>query len=184
MHNGIKEIAIRVKELRELNEISAAEMAAAIDMSEQLYLAFEAGQEDISASSLYEVAQKLGVDLALLLTGDMPRMSSFSVTRKGKGVAVERRRQYQYQALAANFTNKKAEPFVVTVQPKPEGVQPSLNQHPGQEMNYMLEGRMKIFICGNELVLEEGDSIFYDSSNPHGMLAMDGKAAKFIAIIM
>ncbi|MDY0177439.1 MAG: XRE family transcriptional regulator [Lentisphaeria bacterium] len=184
MHNGIKEIALRVKELRELSDISAEEMAAAIDVSAAFYLAFEAGQEDISASSLYELAQKLGVDLALLLTGDMPRMNSFSVTRKGKGVAVERRKQYQYQALAANFANKKAEPFVVTVQPKPEGTQASLNQHPGQEMNYVLEGRMKIFICGNELVLEAGDSIFFDASNPHGMLALDSKPARFIAFIM
>lgn len=184
MQNKIKEIAIRVKELRELSGISIVELAEAIGVTEEYYRSYEAGAEDIPASRLYEIAQKLGVDLALLLTGSSPRMNTFSVTRKGKGVQVERRKQYQYQALAANFTNKKSEPFLVTVPPRGDDAEVALNQHPGQEMDYLLEGRLKIVICGNEIILSEGDSIYYDSSYPHGMVALGEQPAKFIALIM
>lgn len=184
MQEKVREIAVRIKELRELSGISQVEMAQCIGVSEEYYQSYESGNEDISASSLYEIAQKLGVDLALLLTGSVPRMNTFSVTRKGKGVQVERRKQYQYQALAANFTNKKSEPFLVTVPPRGDDAEVALNQHPGQEMDYMLEGRLKIVVCGNEIILSEGDCIYYDSSYPHGMVALGDQPAKFIALIM
>ena len=184
MQEKVRDIAIRIKEMRELSGISQAEMARSIGVSEEYYQSYEAGKEDISASRLYEIAQKLGVDLALLLTGSVPRMNTFSVTRKGKGVKVDRRKQYKYQALAANFANKKSEPFIVTVPPRGDDAEVALNQHPGQEMDYMLEGRLKIVVCGNEIILEEGDCIYYDSSYPHGMAALGDQPAKFIAIIM
>lgn len=184
MQDKIKEIASRCKEMRELSDISISDIATKINVAEEHYRSFEAGNEDISASLLNEIAQVLGVDLALLLTGNMPRMNIFSVTRKGKGVSVQRRLQYQYQALAANFHNKKAEPFMVTVAPKDDSAEISLNSHPGQEMDYVIAGTLKVVIHSNEIILEEGDTIFYDSSHPHGMAAVGGKPAQFIAIIM
>ena len=98
-------------------------------------------------------------------------------------MSVERREAYKYQNLAANFIHKKAEPFLVTVEPKPSEGNVSKNSHPGQEFNYILEGRMKYYIHENEIVLEEGDSIFFDSNYPHAMESLDGKPARFLAII-
>lgn len=184
MQQKIKEIAVRVKELRELSELSANKLAKQLGISLQSYLAFEAGEADISASHLYEIAQILNTDLAVLLTGSSPRMDTFAVTRKGKGIKVERRKEYQYQALAANFVNKKAEPMLVTVEPRDDESVPALNQHNGQEINYVLEGKLKIVILGQEIILNEGDCIYFDSSNPHAMVALEGKAARFLAIIM
>ncbi|MFA6815926.1 MAG: XRE family transcriptional regulator [Lentisphaeria bacterium] len=184
MQDKIKDIATRVKELRELKDISITEMAACIQCTEEYYTSFEAGKKDIAASRLNEIAQKLDVDLSLLLTGSMPRMNSFTVTRKGKGVEVKRRKEYQYQNLASNFHGKKVEPFFVTVPIKGDDCKVSCNSHPGQEMDFILEGTLKVVICGNEIILHEGDSIYYDSSNPHGMVALGDIPAKFIAIIM
>ena len=142
------------------------------------------GDGDLSASALYEIAQAMNVDLALLLTGDAPKMSVFTVTRKDKGVSVNRRSQYAYQALAANLAGKKAEPFVVTVPTTERDARITLNAHPGQEMDYVLEGTLKVVIHGNEVVLNPGDSIYFDSSHPHGMASIGDIPAKFLAIIM
>lgn len=184
MQEKVRDIATRVKELRELSDVSLAELAAKLEVEESYLASYEAGNEDISASKLYEIAQILGVDLALLLTGEAPKMDVFSVTRAGKGVIVDRRREYRYQALAANFTNKKAEPFLVTVPVTPADAPVAQNSHPGQEMDYMLDGTLKVVIRGNEIILNPGDCIYYDSNNPHGMAAVGDKPAKFIAIIM
>lgn len=184
MQEKVKEIANRVKELRELSDFTTAEMAECIQASEEWYKSYEAGNEDISASRLYEISQKLGVDLALLLTGEAPRMNRFCVTRKGKGIVVNRRQQYHYQALASNFTNKKTEPFLVTVPPSSPDVEVATNSHPGQEMDYILSGTLKVVICGNVIILNEGDTIYFDSNNPHGMAAIGNQPATFIAIIM
>ncbi len=178
------EIAARIRELRELRDETTADMAAKLGISDADYQQMETGSEDISASRLNEIARLLNVDLALLLTGKESRMNTFTVTRAGKGVIVKRRQQYQYQSLAANFTGKHGEPFLVTCPPKGEDAEVALNSHPGQEMDYILEGTLKVVICGNELILNPGDTIFFDSSYPHGMAAIGEQPARFIAIIM
>ena len=179
-----QEIASRIHELRELNEISEEEMAKKLNVDVPRYRVLESGTEDISASLLNEIAHLLRVDLALLLTGKESRMNTFTVTRAGKGISVQRRHQYQYQSLAGNFSGKKAEPFLVTCPVSGEKAEVSLNRHPGQEMDYVLEGDLKVVVCGNTTILHPGDCIFYDSSYPHGMAAVGDKPAKFIAIIM
>jgi quercetin dioxygenase-like cupin family protein len=98
-------------------------------------------------------------------------------------VSVERRKEYKYQNLAYNFVHKKAEPFLVTVEPDSDNSPIHFNSHPGQEFNYVLEGTLKIVINGHELILNEGDSLFFDSGANHGMKALNEKPAKFLAII-
>lgn len=184
MQEKIKEIAARVRELREICGISPEEMADLVGISTDVYNKYENAEEDFPASILFEIAQHLKVDMTVLLTGENPRMHVFTVTRKDKGVSVDRRKDYKYQNLAANFIHKKAEPFVVKVDPKPENSQPSMNSHPGQEFDYVLEGTLKVIIHNNEIILEEGDSIFFDSNYAHGMQAVGGKPARFLAVIL
>lgn len=184
MQERIKEIASRVRELRELSEISLEEMADYLQVPLEVYQSYENGVEDIPASILFEIAHKMQVDMATLLTGEEPRMNIFTVTRNGKGVSVERRKQYKYQNLAEKFIHKKAEFFIVTVEPKPRGTKPETNSHPGQEFNYVLEGSLKVYIHNNEIILNEGDSIYFDSNYEHAMEALEGKSARFLAVIM
>ncbi|ABR54493.1 Cupin 2 conserved barrel domain protein [Methanococcus vannielii SB] len=184
MQEKMKEIAARIRELRTLSKVSIQEMSDYLKTSPEIYEQYERGTCDISASVLLEIAHRFDVDMGLLLTGEETRMHVFTVTRKGKGISVERRKQYKYENLAEKFIHKKAEPFIVTVEPKTDGKKPSKNSHPGQEFNYILEGSIKLYIHNNEVILEEGDSIFFDSNYEHAMEALNGKAAKFLAIIM
>lgn len=184
MKEKMKEIGLRITELRELSDISIQDMADYLKIPLETYQEYEDGKKDIPASILFEIAHKMEVDMGLLLTGEETRMHIFSVTRKGKGVEVGRRKQYQYENLAEKFIHKKAEPFIVTVEPKGEGYKPSTNTHHGQEFNYILEGTLKIYIHDNEIILHEGDSIFFDSSYEHAMEALENKPAKFLAIVM
>jgi transcriptional regulator with XRE-family HTH domain len=184
MEETIKEIAERIKGLRDIVGISIEEMAKELKISTELYQEYENGTVDIPASSLYVLAQHFNVELTALLTGEDPRLHSYSLTRNGKGVSVERRKDYKYQNLALNFIHKKAEPFLVTVNPDAADVPVHLNNHPGQEFDYVLEGTLKIVLENHELILNEGDSLFYDSNIGHGMKALNDKPAKFLAIIL
>lgn len=184
MQEEIRQVAARVKELRELCGFSVESIAKELDMDVEAYEKYESGFADIPVGILMKIAQKFRVELGTLLTGEEPRLHTYSLTRKEKGASVERRKEYKYQSLAAHFSHKKAEPFLVVVEPEVEDVPFHLNSHPGQEFNYLLEGSMKISIDGHEVVLNEGDSLFFDSGAPHGMKALNGKKAKFLAIIM
>ena len=171
MNEYNKNIGNRVKELRELSDITIQDFAEELDIDETMYKQYENGEVDIPASFLCEIANKFQVDLGLLLTGEETRMNIFDVTRADKGISVERRKEYKYENLCTKFIDK-------------EDAVPSLNSHPGQEFNYVLEGSLKFYIHNNEITLNEGDSIFFDSSHRHAMVALNDKKAKFLAIIM
>lgn len=182
MSEQLQEIAARITDLREISGLAIEVLAAEFGISEETYRAYESGTADIPVSFLYKFAWKFGVDLTEILTGESPKLHTYSLVREGKGVSMERRTQYKYQNLAYNFIHKKAEPFMVTVEPD-DNTEVHFNTHPGQEFNYVLEGRLKVFIDGHEVILNQGDSLFFDSGCPHGMKAMDNKTAKFLAII-
>ena len=184
MPEKIKNIASRIKDLREIAGVSPETLAHEFNIPREKYLEYESGVSDIPVSFLYEVAHRFNVELTDLLTGESPKLHTYALTRKGKGVSVERRKQYKYQSLAYNFIHKKAEPFLVTVEPVVAGEPVSYNSHPGQEFNFVLDGTLKVIINDHELVLNEGDSLFFDSSVNHGMQAMNGKPARFLAIIL
>ena len=179
-----QDIAARLKELREIEGKSAAELAAALGVAPEEYAAWEAGRADIPASALHDAAHVLKADLTELLTGEAPRMKVFAVTRQGGGVRVERRKDYQYRNLAANFAGRKVDVFEVTVPADAAATGAHANSHPGQEFDYLLEGRMRVRIHGNELTLETGDCVYFDSNHGHSMQALDGKPARFLAMII
>jgi len=184
MNEQIKQIAERLAGLRDALEISTEEMAKVCNLTTEQYLLMESGTVDISVSILHQISQAYGVELTTLMFGDEPKMSSYFITRKGKGIAVERTKAYKYQSLAAGFSGRKADPFMVTVHPKPEEEPIYLNSHPGQEYNLVLKGRMLLQINNKKLILEEGDSIYFNSELPHGMKALDGEKVSFLAIIL
>lgn len=184
MCEQIKLIATRIKDLREISEISIQTLSNELQISEETYIAYESGEADIPVSFLYQIANKFNVELAAILTGDAPKLHTYQVVRKGQGASVERREQYKYQNLANNFVGKKLEPFIVTVPAGSDDSPVHFNSHKGQEFNYVIEGTVKIIINGHEIILEEGDSVYFDSSASHGMKAMNNKHAKFLAIIL
>ncbi|RBQ22467.1 hypothetical protein ALNOE001_19420 [Candidatus Methanobinarius endosymbioticus] len=183
LNETIKDIGARVKELRELSEFTTKEMAKVCIINEEEYISYEKGEKDIPASVLYEIAHKFEVDMGLLLTGEETRMHIFNVTRKDEGVSVERKKQYKYENLGEKFIHKKGETFIVTVEPK-DIDKPSTNTHPGQEFNYILEGSLKLYIHDNEIILNKGDSIFFDSTYEHAMKALNNNPVRFLAVIM
>ena len=183
MNDEIKLIAERLKGLREVLGLSVDDVAATCDITSEKYLELESGSVDISVSILHRISHGYGVELTTLMFGDEPKMSSYFVTRKGKGVSVERTKAYKYQSLAAGFSKRNADPFMVTVHPKPEDELVFQNSHAGQEFNYVLSGRLLIQINEKEIILEEGDSVYFNSAFPHGMKALDGQVVKFLAVI-
>ena len=184
MCDPIKSIAERLRGLREVLELSAQEVAESCHLRVEEYMAMESGESDISVNVLQTIARRYGISLDVLMFGEEPKMNAYFITRAGAGVSVERRKAYKYEALASGFRDRKADPFIVTVEPAPTDAPMHLNSHEGQEMNYVLEGRLLLSLNGKELVLNVGDSLYFDSSLPHGLKALDGRPVRFLAIIM
>ncbi|WP_165042995.1 helix-turn-helix domain-containing protein [Dysgonomonas sp. ZJ709] len=184
MSDEIRQIGQRLAGLREALDLSAEDFASSCNIPLEEYKKYESGEKDLTISVLKGISTKYNVDVSVLMFADEPRMSSYFLTRKGKGLAVKRVEDYQYQTLAGGFNNRKAEVFEVTVEPKSEAVEVHHSSHAGQEFNLVLEGRMMLEINGKQLILETGDSVYFDSSLPHGMKALDGTTVRFIAVVL
>ncbi|MDD3404715.1 MAG: XRE family transcriptional regulator [Sphingobacteriia bacterium] len=182
MDEQIKQIARRLAGLRDSLDLSIAEMAQSIAISQTEYAQYESGNFDIPMSVLCKIAQNFGVETSTLVSGTEPHAQAYFLTRKGKGASIERTKAYKYQDLASGFKNAKSTPFEVTVEPNDNPMH--LNQHEGQEFNYVLEGKLMLHIADSELILSEGDSIYFDAQKPHGMKALDNKEVRFLAIII
>mgnify|MGYP000994997734 CR=1 FL=1 len=182
MNYQIAQIAERLRGLRDALDLEVEEVAQKCGVPVEDYKKWESGISDIPMSFLFTVAQTFGIDTTELLTGETARSQAFFVTRKGKGISVERRRAYKYQALGSGFVGNRAEVFEVTVEPNDNPV--ALNTHQGQEFNLILQGSMQMHIAGNDLVLNEGDSIYFDASKHHGMKALGGEKVMFLAVIV
>ncbi len=184
MSDQIKQIADRIKDLREIAGLSVETLSKELGISAELYRQYEGGAIDIPIGFLFETANRFNVELTAILTGEGPKLRRYCLVRKDKGVNVDRRNPYKYQNLAYNFIHKKAEPFLVTVEPDADDSPVHFSSHPGQEFNYVLEGTLMIYIDGHQITLNEGDSLYFDSSCSHGMKALNGSSSRFLAMIM
>ncbi len=181
MNEKVKDIAVRIKGLRLLSGYSEEEVAKTIDISIDEYLKYENAQDDIPVSMLYEIADFYQVDMTEILTGTSPKLHDISFVKKGEGLMIERYDQYSFQSLAYKYSNRKIEPLLVVLDPKNS---PDLVSHKGQEFNYCLEGKMQVVVGKEKFSMEPGDSLYFNSTLPHKQLALDGKEAKFITIIL
>ncbi|MDR1971708.1 MAG: cupin domain-containing protein [Treponema sp.] len=184
MSETSREIIERVKVLREIEEISGETLAGELGFDSAEYAAWEAGEKDFPIGALVEIAARFKVDLSELITGKTSKLKTFCLTRAAEAPEVSRRPMYGYWNLAYNFHQKKAEPFLVEAAGETETKPLALNTHPGQEFDYVLEGRLLMSVGGHEMELGPGDCVYYDSNEPHGMKALGGKRARFIAIII
>ena len=180
MKDDLEQIPGRIRELREILEISSLDMARDIGIPMESYNKFETGEMDIPISVLYKISARLGVDATVLLTGEDPRMDTASVCRRGKGVRIERYPGYEFSSLAYNFKDRTIEPLLVFLDSSKEEAAPV--SHSGQEFNFVIEGKISIVVGSREHLLEKGDCIYFDARLPHRQAAVDG-SAQFITII-
>ncbi|WP_251178899.1 helix-turn-helix domain-containing protein [Adlercreutzia agrestimuris] len=186
MEPNIKEVAGRIQALREDVGLTMQEMADATGRSVAEYAAQESGEEDLSFTFLYKCAQRLGVDVIELLTGENPHLSGYSLTRAHDGLSIKRRAGFEYLHKAPYFKNKLCEPFLVTA-PYLEDEQDKpihLSYHAGQELDYIISGKMLFAYEDHVEQLEAGDLLFYDSGRGHGMIATGGEPCVFLAVVL
>ena len=182
----LSEVAARIKELRDIMGWSISEMAAKTDVDENLYISYESGKIDIPFSFLHKCAVEFDVELTELLEGNTAKLSSYTVTRKGKGQGTAKEDGIDISNLAPKFKDKLAEPYWVKYEysASQQNRPIKLSTHSGQEFDLVLSGKLKVQIGNHTEILNEGDSIYYNSSTPHGMIAVDGKDCVFCAVVM
>ena len=182
----IREMAGRIRELREIVGLTVEEMAVKTDVSIEEYQQCENGQSDLNFAFIYRCALAFDVDVTDIIEGYSPTLKSYTVTRKGDGQRIEQAHGMVYFNLASAFRNRIAEPLYVRSEYSEEAQYKDieLTTHAGQECDIVISGHLKVQIGEHKEVLGPGDSIYYNSDTPHGMIAVDGTDCEFYAIVL
>ena len=138
MQEQLKEVAQRIKSIREIFGFSVEEMAEKTDVTPEEYVEFESGTKDFSFTFIYKCAKSFQVDPTELLQGTSPTLTSYNITRKGGGLPITRLKGQVYKNLASMFKNKMAEPFWVKIPYNENGIMKTTT-HAGQEFDIVMK---------------------------------------------
>ena len=182
----IKEMAERIRELRLSENYTTLEMAEKTGVSEAEYIKCENGEADLNFAFIYRCAAALRVNVTDIIEGFSPNLKSYTVTRAGAGQQIAKAHGMVYQNLAYAFKNRIAEPLYVvsSYDESAQGKDIELTTHAGQECDIVIDGHLMVQIGDHKEVLGPGDSIYYNSDTPHGMIAVNGEDCKFYAIVL
>ena len=180
------EMAERIAEMREICGFTVEEMAKKTQSSVSEYCSYEAGKLDLPFTFIHKCSIAFGIEITDLLGGQSARLSSYNVTRRGKGNTTVNENGIYIQNMASRFKKKLAEPYYCRYEYSQKALDEPLHMetHNGQEFDLIIEGSLKIVVGDHEEILYAGDSIYYNSSTPHGIVAVGGEDCLFLAMIM
>ncbi|MBO5785921.1 MAG: AMP-binding protein [Clostridia bacterium] len=186
MEMNLLEIGRRIKDLREATGYTQAELAKLTGVSLEQYILLEQGESDFSFTFIYKCAKACNVEVVDIIEGTSTTLTSFAITRKGEGLEIIKKSAGVYYNLAPKFKDKLAEPFLVKLPyiAEEQNAPIKLNSHNGQEFDVIVKGSLKVQVGGHISVLNEGDSIFYNSIIPHGMIAVSEGGCEFHAVVL
>ena len=182
----IQEMAARIRYLREIEGLTTYEMASKTDVTNDEYVQCESGNSDLNFAFIYRCALALNVDVTDIIEGHSPTLKSFTVTRAGAGQEIANAHGMTYYNLAYAFRNRIAEPLFVKTKFDEEAQHNDieLTTHEGQELDLIIDGHLLVQVGEHRTTLGPGDSIYFDSSTPHGMIAVNGEDCNFYAIVL
>ena len=182
----LQEMAQRIRDLREIVGLTAGDMARLTGVPLEEYLLCEAGESDLNFAFIYRCAQAFGVDVTDIIEGSSPRLSNYTLTRAGEGQHIEHAHGMTYYNMAARFKKRVAEPLYVVAEYSEEAqLRPiDCTSHEGQECDIVLSGQLKVQVGEHIEILNPGDTIYYNSTASHGMIATGGQDCVFYAIVL
>ena len=182
----LREIAVRIREMREICGFSEETMAEKTEVTPEEYRLYESGNADFPFTFIHKCSLAFGIGITDLMEGQSAHLSSYTVTRKGQGQQTAKEDGIEIRNLAPLFRKKLGEPYYVRYEysDKLQNAPIHLTKHNGQEFDLVVSGKLKVQVGEHVEYLEEGDSIYYNSSTPHGMIAVGGEDCVFLAMVL
>ncbi|MDH6357823.1 cupin domain-containing protein [Parabacteroides sp. PF5-9] len=186
-----KIIGEKIKNLREAKQLTVQEVACRSGLTISQVERIEGNIDFPSLAPLIKIARVLGVRLGTFLD-DQTELGpvicrKLDSNEKNKidfsNNESDGKKQMQYHALSQDKSGRHMEPFLIDVLPTEEGVDFVLSTHEGEEFIYVLEGVIEIIYGKNTYILEEGDSIYYDSIIAHHVHAAADSKAKILGVV-
>jgi transcriptional regulator with XRE-family HTH domain len=182
-------LGLKIRKLRQERRLTLQELADLIGLSKPLLSQIENDQVTPPLATLLKIAKGLKVGIhfffedegdrrkLVLMRGDEGTVSPAS-RRRPKSDA----QGYRYRSLAPGIRHKQMEPFLVEFE-STEWDDSYFYSHDGEEFLYIVAGELEFHFGEEVMHLQPGDSIFYDSSEPHGYVTVGDQPARAVAVL-
>lgn len=167
--------------LMEKNGITEEEILNETGIDKQTLDNLLKNNQSPGVSEMLKLADALKVDMSVLLYGEKKKHSKAVKTSWSERVRVDGKGKLNYESLAPKYFHKKIEPFIVEVF-KTDEADLDVSQHAGEEFHYVIKGTAEMTIGDEKFVLEEGDTIYFDSSLPHSINSITERTQLISAI--
>lgn len=177
------EIGKRIREFRLKKNLTLQELADKTGYSKGYLSKVEKSDKAPPVATLSTIARELDATVAGFL-GEGPQKDNLCVVRKSERTLMAGTGEefgYAYEALANPYPNKHMEPFILSY-PSEDALKHTF-QHDGEEMLFVLQGKIRFKYNEREFILEEGDCIYFDSSIPHTGEPVDDEPLKTLIVI-
>jgi transcriptional regulator with XRE-family HTH domain len=189
IRSEVKELRLgqKIRALRQERRLTLQELSEATGLSKPLLSQIENDQVMPPIATLLKIAKGLRVGIHFFFE-DAGDRRKYVISRAGEVAPTPRRpgndqpQGYLYRSLAPGLRHKAMEPFLVEFELRAWD-DAYLYSHDGEEFIYLLEGHLEFHLGDEVLTLLPGDSIFYDSSLPHGYVSLGGTRAKAVAVL-
>lgn len=187
-HRGVtileeKRIAEKIRNLRMGKDITLDSLAEKTGFTKGYLSKLENGKKVPPIATLSRIARALGVEIVDFFDRSTDD-SNYCIVRKDERKPVIRDGTlfgYYYESIAYGKRHKKMEPFIITL--IPHARDHTIFDHRGEELMFVLEGNMKVFLGDERHALEEGDCIYFDSGMPHRGQCIGDREAKVLVVI-
>jgi transcriptional regulator with XRE-family HTH domain len=182
-----KKIGSRIREIRKEQNLTIKDLAMSTGLSSPFLSRLENGITMPSVYNLQAIAESLKVDIGYLFKKE--GRDEYVITRKGTREPSYTEKGptgkviYEVEYLAEDFIHPFMEPIIGTILGKDhKDVKPV--SHGGQELLYVIEGKMEMTLGENRHVLSKGDTIYFEANIPHAAISLSKKPARSLHVFL
>ena len=173
------------RKLRKIAGLTLSELSEKSGLSTSAISKIELDQISPTFFNLMRLAEGLGIHIVDLVTTEdayVPPSARLAVTRKSEQSFTETD-QYSIASLCGNLQQKRMKPLINRVSPEDPNNPVENIAHHGEEFIHVIKGTVEIRTDYYQTIrLEEGDSIYFDSSMPHAYVSIGPDDAEVCVI--
>jgi transcriptional regulator with XRE-family HTH domain len=176
-------VALRLRHIRRQRAMSLAALEGKTGLTKSYLSKIERGLTTPSIATMIKLAKAFDVQVGHLF-GETADDDAICVVRKHQRKRVIRRASgigYQYEALAYTRRSKCMDAFIM--RPPLNADEHALFEHEGEELIFVLSGRVEVMFSDRRVVLEAGDTVYFDAHLLHRSRSLGAKLAETLIVV-
>jgi transcriptional regulator with XRE-family HTH domain len=173
-------LGLRLRQLRLAKGLTLDRLATSSELTRGYISLVERGLKIPSIAALLRLAKALDINVAYLFDENSAPAPRYTIFRQEEKSATEiSDGSFGLSALAAGRTGKMMEPFLLT----PPLKSAARASHAGEEMLFVVSGRICIKLDGEEIVMEKGDCLYFAGETPHEVRSLGRQKAEVLVVV-